>query len=69
MLISRTSPLTGKVNTMELNVTGAQMQEFNSEGRVRMVQDIFPNLTASEREFIMSGYTQEDWDMIFGEEE
>ena len=65
MIITRTSPFTGTVNTMDLNVTAAQIAEFESPGR-RMIQDIFPNLTADEREFIMTGITPQDWTSVFG---
>jgi hypothetical protein len=68
MQVSRTSPLTGNINTMELDVTEAQMAEFAAPFRKRMIQEIFPNLSSSEREFIKSGYTQEDWDIMFNEE-
>ena len=64
MKITRTSPLTGKVTTLDLDVTSAQMTEFASSNR-RLVQEIFPNLTAAEREFIKTGYTQEDWNRLF----
>jgi len=69
MQVVRTSPFTGKVNTMVLNVTEAQIDELDSPNR-RLIQQIFPNLTSGEREFILTGYTQEDWDTIFaGSEE
>ena len=45
------------------------MQEFQSEGRQRLVQEIFCDASAEEREFILTGYTPEDWAMIGGEEE
>lgn len=62
MLIERVSPLTGKLNTMELDVTPEQMAEMALPGsQRRYVQTIFPNLTAEEREFIKTGYTPEDW--------
>ena len=32
------------------------------------IQDAFPTLNASEREFIMSGTNDEEWDAMFGEE-
>ena len=68
MRIERKSPLTGKVNVMELDVTMEQLAEFYDprEGR-RLVQEIFPELTPEEREFLMTGYTQEDWDAMFPE--
>lgn len=67
MLIIRKSPFTGTVNTMDIDVTDAQMAEFNSPNR-RMIQDIFPNLSADEREFIKTGITPAEWAVTFGED-
>lgn len=33
-----------------------------------MIQNAFPTLNASEREFIMTGITDEEWETMFGEE-
>lgn len=64
MLINRKSPLTGQINTMDLPITNEQLARYKSgDGHV---QDIFSNLNPTQREFIMTGYTQEDWDTIFG---
>ena len=68
MNITRTSLLTGKESTFDLNVTEEQMDEFNSPNR-RKIQYIFPNISSSEREFIKTGYTDDDWVSMFGEEE
>jgi hypothetical protein len=32
---------------------------------MRLIQDIFPGLTADQREFIKTGYTAEDWARMF----
>ena len=64
MQVTRTSPFTGIVNTMELDVTQEQIDELVEPNR-RLIQEIFPNLTSAEREFIKTGYTQEDWDDMF----
>ena len=64
--IIRKSPRTGNLNVMDLNITLEQMERYESGHGY--IQDIFPNLTASEREFIKTGYTDEDWKAIFGEE-
>ena len=64
MKITRTSPLTGETATKEINVTPAQIVSW--EGG-ELVQNAFPNSTPSEREFIKSGYTDFDWDEMFGE--
>jgi hypothetical protein len=65
MQVIRKSPFTGKTNSMVLNVTQAQIDELDSPNR-RLIQQIFPNLTSAEREFVKTGYTQEDWDQMFG---
>lgn len=68
MLIERRSPLTGMINVMDLPVTQEQIDEWLSPSR-RMVQDVFPNLSQEQREFIMTGYTNQDWDQMFPEED
>jgi hypothetical protein len=52
---------------MDLDITEEQIKQFeNGEG---LIQDIFPNLNAGEREFIMSGVTPEEWEVVFGSDE
>ena len=59
--VERVSPLTGNINKMYLDVTPEQVAEWNNPQRTKLIQDIFPNLTQDEREFIMTGYTITDW--------
>ena len=49
---------------MDLPITQEQIDYWKSSRTV--IQDVFPNLSASEREFLISGYTDEDWQMMFG---
>jgi hypothetical protein len=63
MLIQKTSQLTGKLNSMELNVTEEQIKMFISG---ELVQRVFPHLSVDEREFIISGITPEEWNAVFG---
>ena len=63
--VIRVSPLTGKSNIMQLDITLDQLHQW--ENGLGLIQDIMPNLTASEREFIMSGMTDDDWNEAFGE--
>jgi hypothetical protein len=63
--IKRISPKTGKTNSMVLDTTAVLLNEYY-KGSDRLVQDIFPNLNVDEREFIMTGYTDEDWKAIHG---
>ena len=64
MQITRKSPMTGEVNTMEINVTAAQIAAWENG---ELAQSAFPDASPSEREFIMSGYTDFDWDEMFRE--
>ena len=59
--VIRTSPLTGITNTMYMDISDDQINEWNDPNRTRLIQDIFANLTEAEREFIMTGYTVADW--------
>ncbi len=67
MQISKVSPLTGKTNTMDIPVTEEQLSRW--QRREGLIQNIMPELTAEQREFLMSGYTPEDWATLFPPEE
>lgn len=70
MRITKRSPATNTLNSMDLPVTKVQLEEFLSAKTKRRIQDIFPQLTPAQREFIRIGYTPEDdakaFDEIFG---
>ena len=66
MKITRTSPFTGKVNTMEIDVTTEQLRDWQKGA---LIQNAMPNLSADEREFIKTGITAEEWSTMFGVEE
>ena len=66
MRILRKSPLTGIITTIDLPITPEQIWEYERGG---LIQEVFPNLTPDEREFYKTGYTKEDWNAIFGEDE
>jgi hypothetical protein len=63
MILARKSMLTGEVHSMELPITSKQLSTWDS-GK-GLIQEVFPKLTADQREFIMSGITQEEWDNAF----
>ena len=58
MTITRTSPVTGCVNTREIDVTEAQIARWHAG---TLIQVAMPHLSNEEREFIMTGLTTEDW--------
>jgi hypothetical protein len=66
MKIVRISVLTGKETTREIDVTDAMILAWMQGG---LIQDVMPNLSADDREFIMTGITPEEWEAAFGEPE
>jgi predicted DNA-binding transcriptional regulator AlpA len=57
--VTRISPFSGKKHTMDLPITIAQLHRFE-DGMA--VQDVFPDLSPEQREFILTGITPEEWD-------
>jgi hypothetical protein len=66
MIVTRTSPFTNEVNTRVIDCTPEQMNDY-LEGD-KTIQIVFPDLSAEDREFIMTGITPKEWDEIFGVE-
>lgn len=63
MLITKISQFSGKPHSMELPITQEQLERW-TRGE-DLIQRIFPNLTADQREFLMTGVTKEEWDEAF----
>ena len=64
MKFPRLSPISGKINTMDLDVTKDQ---FVAWEKGALIQDAFPNLNMYEREFLKTGITPDEWDAKFGD--
>ena len=62
MLIFRTSTISGKLQGMDINITPEQINKIDSGA---LIQNVVPNLTRDEREFIISGITRDEWDGLF----
>ena len=67
MLITRTSTVSGISRTMDLPITQEQLDIYNTG--ILYLQDCFPDCTASQREFIKTGITDDEWAALFGENE
>ena len=63
MKITRTSQATGITREMELDITDEQILKYEAG---ELIQNAFPNLTPAEREFIITGITEDEWKDIFG---
>jgi hypothetical protein len=63
MLVTRRSKYSSITRHWDMDVTQEQLDAY-FDGR-GLVQEIFPQLTDDEREFIISGITPEEWDELF----
>jgi hypothetical protein len=63
MRITKTSPFSGKTHTMELPITLEQIKRWENG---EYIQNVFPELSPGDREFIMTGITDEEWEAHIG---
>jgi|TARA_R110000765_G_C18551652_1_gene562387 hypothetical protein len=64
MKITRQSMFSGQVNSMNINVTNAQIEAW--QGGV-LIQTAMPDLSPDQREFIMTGVTPQEWEETFSQ--
>ncbi len=62
MQITRTSGFSGITRTLDLNVTDEQIAAWKGG---ELVQHAFAHLSAGEREFLVTGVTEKEWDDVF----
>jgi hypothetical protein len=63
MKITKVSGFTGKVHTLDIPCTQEQINEWQAGA---LIQRAMTNLTADQREFLMTGVTAEEWSETFG---
>jgi len=66
MKITRTSMFTGVTRTLDLPVTQEQLDSWESG---TLIQEAMPQLSADDREFVMTGVIGAEWDEEFSEDE
>jgi hypothetical protein len=64
--IIRYSLMTGTFNKATITITEAQYTSWKNGA---LIQDAMPNLSKEEREFILTGYTPDDWEKMFPPED
>lgn len=62
MKVTRISKYSGIERTIDLDITEEQLKRYE-EGEY--IQKAFPHLTPSQREFILTGCTDEEWLEMF----
>lgn len=70
MRITKVSALSRQSHELDIPVDPAKYRDW-LEGKFKgqLIQDIFPELSASHREFLMTGVTDEEWNAAFQEDE
>ena len=66
MKIVRRSPFSGKVNTRDLPITEEEVRRWQGG---ELIQNVWPQLSPGDREFLMTGITDDEWDDLFKDEE
>ena len=64
--VTRLSALSRTYNTMELPISQEHLDKYDAVGG-GLVQNVFPNLNAEQREFLISGITPQEWNKYIGD--
>lgn len=67
MQVTRTSIHSGITRTLEIDITGEQLQQI--EAKEGYIQEIAAHLPADQREFLLSGITGKEWQEMFSGDE
>ena len=66
MLVTKTSQLAKTESTLDLDITQDQLNRVNLRYTTgEHIQNIVPNLSVEEREFLISGITPTEWNQLF----
>lgn len=63
MEITKRSPISGMLNTIEIDVTEEQLFLWKQG---RLIQKVMPHLSDDHREFLISGMTPKEFKKMFG---
>ena len=70
MKVTKASQLSGIEHTLNLNITSEELMRVENRFYTKeLIQNIVPQLTMGEREFLMTGITEEEWNRTFGEDD
>ena len=68
MEIVRQSQLSGAIYVMEIDITEEQLERIeNRRINGELIQNIVPNLSKEDREFLITGITPEEWELAFAD--
>jgi hypothetical protein len=67
MQFTKVSQASGLEHTRELPISYLEYEAWKYSGQ--FIQDYFPNLSADDREFLLTGVTPEEWNELFPPDE
>lgn len=67
LLVTRKSTFSGEVHTLALAITADEWAGYQRGDK--LIQDALPNLTNPQREFLLTGTTQDEWLAAFPPED
>jgi hypothetical protein len=62
MLVTKYNPLKKRCVTKDIDVTDEHLQAWQNG---MLIQEAMPHLSTSDREFLMTGLEDDDWDLMF----
>jgi len=66
MLVTKTSQISKTESTLDLDITQDQLNRVNLRYTTgELIQNIVPNLSMEEREFLITGITPKEWNELF----
>jgi hypothetical protein len=63
MQVTKQSRISGKISSMDLNITSEQLDRVNLG--IELIQNIVPHLSSEQREFLITGITPDEWNELF----
>ena len=66
MEITRRSMLTGTERTIDIPVTHTQLARWQAG---ELIQHVMPELSSEEREYLITGITPEEMEMLYGHDD
>jgi hypothetical protein len=63
MLVTKESRISGKISSMDLDITSDQLDRINL--KIELIQNIVPHLSSEQREFLITGITPDEWNELF----
>mgnify|MGYP007072282684 FL=1 len=65
MIVTRKNIFTGVKRSLDLDVTQEGLNHWKNG---ELIQNVFPNLSVDEREFLMTGIIGEEWNELLEDE-